>query len=55
MSVRRNSKKVNLPATFQQFTKRFPDLAAVHEAIAQSVDQMSPRDRKTIAISDGGV
>lgn len=55
MSVRQNSKNVNLPATFQQFTKRFPDLAAAHEAIAQSVDQIGPLDRKTCELIKMGI
>mgnify|MGYP001596761296 CR=1 FL=1 len=55
MPVRRNSKKLTLPTTFQQFTKRFPDLAAAHEAIAKSVDQIGPLDRKTCELIKMGL
>jgi alkylhydroperoxidase/carboxymuconolactone decarboxylase family protein YurZ len=55
MPVRKNPKKLALPTTFQQFTKRFPDLAAAHEAIAQSVDQIGPLDRKTCELIKMGL
>ena len=47
MPARRKKRSEILPLTFQQFTKRFPDIAAAHEAIARSVDRTGPLDRKT--------
>lgn len=55
MKARSGSGKSKLPATFQQFTKRFPDLAAAHEAIARSVDQSGPLDRKTCELIKMGI
>ena len=55
MSARRDFKKVTLPDTFQQFTKRFPDLAAAHEVIGQSVDQICPLNRKTCELINMGI
>jgi alkylhydroperoxidase/carboxymuconolactone decarboxylase family protein YurZ len=47
MPVRRKTRNEALPTTFQQFTRRFPDIAAAHESIARSVDRVGPLDRKT--------
>lgn len=55
MPARKNPRKPTLPATFRQFTKRFPDLAAAHEAIAKSVDQIGPLDRKTCELIKIGI
>ncbi len=55
MPVRRNPRKPTLPATFQQFTRKFPDLAAAHEAIAKSVDRIGPLDRKTCELIKMGI
>jgi 4-carboxymuconolactone decarboxylase len=41
--------------TFQQFTRKFPDLAAAHEAIAKSVDRIGPLDRKTCELIKIGI
>ncbi|MBI1825194.1 MAG: carboxymuconolactone decarboxylase family protein [Planctomycetes bacterium] len=45
----------NLPRTFQQFTKKFPDIATAHEEIARSIDGLGPLDRKTCALIKLGI
>lgn len=37
----------SLPATFKQFTRRFPEIAESHEAVARTIDRLGPLDRKT--------
>jgi alkylhydroperoxidase/carboxymuconolactone decarboxylase family protein YurZ len=55
MPTRRKPKNETLPATFRQFTKRFPDIAAAHEGIARSVDQIGPLDSKTCELIKLGI
>jgi alkylhydroperoxidase/carboxymuconolactone decarboxylase family protein YurZ len=55
MPVRRKSAGDSLPATFQQFTKKFPDMAAAHEAVARSIDRVGPLDRKTCELIKLGI
>lgn len=47
MPIRKKTGDDTLPATFRKFTKKFPEIAAAHEAIARSVDRLGPLDRKT--------
>jgi AhpD family alkylhydroperoxidase len=44
-----------LPKTFQLFTERFPELAAAHENIGQSVDAIGPLDAKTRGLIKVGI
>ncbi|QNN25205.1 carboxymuconolactone decarboxylase family protein [Planctomycetales bacterium ZRK34] len=44
-----------LPKTFQQFTERFPELAAAHQQIGQTVDQIGPLDDKTRCLIKIGI
>ena len=44
-----------LPKTFQQFTERFPELAAAHEKIGQSVDSIGPLDSKVRCLIKIGI
>jgi len=55
MAARRKTAGDTLPATFQQFTKKFPDIAAAHEAIARSIDHQGPLDRKTCELIKLGI
>ncbi len=55
MPVRRQASDKSLPATFRQFTKKFPEIANAHESIAQSVDQSGPLDRKTCELIKLGI
>src|SRR3989304_1244599 len=47
MPVRKKTRGDTLPVTFRQFTEKFPEIAAAHEAIARAVDRLGPLDRKT--------
>ena len=47
MAARRKTRTEDLPTTFKQFTRRFPQVASAHEAIARAVDKAGPLDRKT--------
>jgi len=47
MAVKRKLKGERLPQTFQEFTSKFPEIAAAHEGIGQAVDRTGPLDRKT--------
>jgi len=47
MPITKKTGRGTLPATFRKFTRKFPEIAAAHEAIARSVDRMGPLDRKT--------
>lgn len=44
-----------LPKTFQQFTERFPELAAAHQQIGQSVDAIGPLDDKARCLIKIGI
>ena len=55
MPAPRKIRTPSLPTTFKQFTKRFPDIAAAHEAIARSVDRQGPLDRKTCELIKLGI
>src|SRR3990172_7788698 len=55
MPTRRKSGGIALPATFLQFSKKFPAIAAAHETIARTVDQAGPLDRKTCELIKLGI
>lgn len=44
-----------VPATFKNFTRRFPELSEHHEAIARCVDGLGPLDRKTCELIKIGI
>jgi len=48
-------KTQTLPTTFKEFTRRFPQLAESHEAIARQVDQLGPLDRKSCELIKLGI
>jgi 4-carboxymuconolactone decarboxylase len=50
-----HTKNDDLPTTFKQFIKRFPDIAAGHEAIARAADHAGPLDRKTCELIKLGI
>lgn len=51
----RKRAKESTPETFRQFTRRFPELAEAHEAVARCVDLAGPLDRKTCALIKMGI
>ncbi len=55
MPVRKKIRGDTLPATFRQFTEKFPGIAAAHESIARSVDRLGPLDRKTCELIKLGI
>jgi alkylhydroperoxidase/carboxymuconolactone decarboxylase family protein YurZ len=55
MAVTKRRKRIDLPETFQRFTKRFPRIADAHEAIARLVDEQGPLDRKTCELIKLGI
>lgn len=44
-----------LPVTFREFTRRFPQLASEHEKIAAVVDRAGPLDRKCVELIKVGI
>ncbi len=43
------------PETFKEFVTRFPALGKAHEAIARTVDEAGPLDRKTCQLIKSGL
>ena len=44
-----------LPKTFRAFVTKFPEIGAVHEKVAQAVEQAGPLDRKTCELIKIGI
>lgn len=42
--------ETDVPYTFQRFTRRFPEIAGAHEAIARAGDESGGLDRKTLEL-----
>ena len=55
MAVKKRVARTNVPETFKRFTKKFPDIAEAHEAIARLVDKKGPLDRKTCELIKLGI
>ena len=55
MPVNRKPKDEKLPQTFQNFTRKFPEIAAAHEGIGQAVERSGPLDRKTCELIKLGI
>jgi AhpD family alkylhydroperoxidase len=49
------NKKKTLPRTFKEFTSRYPELGAAHEAVAKAVEKYGPLDRKTCHLIKIGI
>ncbi len=44
-----------VPQTFKDFIRKFPELGAAHEQVAQAVDKAGPLDPKTCALIKMGI
>jgi len=44
-----------LPATYNEFVKKFPDLGAAHARIGQAVEAAGPLERKTLQLIKIGI
>ena len=47
--------KEKVPQTFKDFVRKFPELGAAHEQVAQAVDKAGPLDAKTCALVKMGI
>lgn len=55
MAVKKHTKRTELPKTFQEFTRRFPEIADAHESVARMVDEQGPLDRKSCELIKLGI
>lgn len=55
VSKRKKVREKELPSTYLDFVKRFPAIAAAHEAVGKAVDSIGPLDRKTCELIKIGI
>lgn len=55
MSSHNEEAKDKIPQTFKDFIRKFPELGAAHEQVAQAVDKAGPLDAKTCDLIKMGI
>lgn len=55
MARTRKLKNDSPPDTFKKFSRRFPEIAESHEAVARCIDKLGPLDRKTTELIKLGI
>lgn len=45
----------HLPEIYQSFRRRFPDVVAQHDAVAEAVDAAGPLDERTVRLAKLGI